>query len=89
MSALTGEMTAPWNGTTLPTLLANYKLENIFNADQFGLFYQCLPTKTHHISRGKCSGDKNNNAQLAGVEPAGVTGEKLPMIIVAKSTTPR
>ena len=33
MSALTGEMTAPWNGITLPTLLANYKLENIFNAD--------------------------------------------------------
>ena len=33
MSALTGEMTAPWKGTTLPTLLGNYKLENIFNAD--------------------------------------------------------
>lgn len=33
MFALKGEMTAPWNGTTLPTLLGNYKLENIFNAD--------------------------------------------------------
>ena len=32
MSAVTGEMTAPWNETTLPTLLSNYKLENIFNA---------------------------------------------------------
>ena len=37
MSAVTGEMTAPWNETTLPTFLTNYKLENVFNADDFGL----------------------------------------------------
>ena len=38
MSVLTGEMTALWNEATLPTLLSNYKLENIFNVDEFGLF---------------------------------------------------
>ena len=38
-------MTAPWNEATLPTLLSNYKLEDIFNADEFGLFYQRLPSK--------------------------------------------
>ena len=43
MSAVPGEMTAPCNETTLPTLLSKYKLENVFNADEFGLFYQCLP----------------------------------------------
>ena len=51
MSAVTEEMTAPWNETTLPTWLSNYKLENVFNADDFGLFDQCLPTKTYHLSR--------------------------------------
>ena len=44
MSAATEQMTAPGNETTLPTFLSNYKLENIFNTDEFGLFYQCLPT---------------------------------------------
>ena len=61
MSAVTEEMTAPWNETIPPTLLSNYKLENVFNADEFGLFYQYLPTKTHHLSGEKCSRTKNSN----------------------------
>ena len=44
ISAVTGEMTVPWNETNLPTLLSNYQLENIFNADEYGLFSQCLTT---------------------------------------------
>ena len=32
------EMVASWFETTLPTLLSSYKLEDIFNADQCGLF---------------------------------------------------
>ena len=47
MSAVIEEMTAPWNETILPTLLSNYKLENVFNANEFGLLYQCLK----HITR--------------------------------------
>ena len=31
---------ASWFETTLPTLLSNYKLEDIFNADKFGSAYQ-------------------------------------------------
>ena len=42
MSVVTEEMTAPWNETTLSTLLSNYKLENVFSADEFGLLYICL-----------------------------------------------
>ena len=39
-------MVAPWNETTLPALLSKYDLKDIFNADGFDLFYQCLPNKT-------------------------------------------
>lgn len=35
---VTPEMTSSWYETTLPTVLSNYKLEDIFNADEFGLF---------------------------------------------------
>ena len=31
------EMTASWKESTLPTLLSNYVLRDIFNADEFGL----------------------------------------------------
>ena len=64
MSAITGEMTPPWNETTLSTLLSNYKLENIFNADEFGLFYQCIPTKTYHLSEENCSHGKKSKVRL-------------------------
>ena len=89
MSAARDEMTAPRNETTLPTLLSNYKLENIFNADEFGLFYQCLLTKTRHLFREKCSGGKNNKARLTSMAAASVTEEKLPVFIVGTSKTPR
>ena len=88
-SAVTNEMIAPWNETTLPTLLSNYKLENIFNADEFGLFYQCLPNKTYHLSGEKCSGGKNSKVRLTGMAAASATGEKLPMFVIGKSKTPR
>ena len=33
----TSQMTASWDETTQSTILSNYKLEGIFNADEFGL----------------------------------------------------
>ena len=39
------EMTVPWRETTLPTILSRYNSRDIFNADEFGLFYKALPKK--------------------------------------------
>ena len=88
MSAITEEMSAPSNKITLPTLLPNYKVGNVFNADEFGLSYKYLPTKTYHLSRKKCSGEKNSKARLTGMAAASATGEKLPMFVVGKSKKP-
>ena len=38
-SSCTPEMTASWEQTTLPTILSSYNLADIYNADEFGLFY--------------------------------------------------
>lgn len=35
----TADMTASWEETTVPTILTNYQLQNIFNANEFRLFY--------------------------------------------------
>ncbi|XP_063598619.1 tigger transposable element-derived protein 4-like [Penaeus indicus] len=62
--SVTPQMTCSWNETTLPTILSNYKLEDIFNADEFGLFYQCLPDKTYHFTGETCSGGRKAKAGL-------------------------
>ena len=38
-------MTVRWKEAHLPAILPNYELEDIFNADEFGLFFQVLPNK--------------------------------------------
>ena len=88
-ASVTTEMTTPWNETTLPTSLCNYKLEDIFNADEFRLFYQCLPSKTYHLSGEKCSGGKNSKVRLTGMATASATGKKFEMFVIGKSKKPR
>ena len=82
-------MVASWFETTLPTLLSNYKLEDIFNADKFGLFYQCLPNKTLHLKSEKCSGGKNSKIRITGLAAANSVGDKLPMFVTGKSKAPK
>ena len=48
--SVTEEMRAPWLETALPTILSRYPLENIFNDDEFGLFFNVSQTK-RFISR--------------------------------------
>ena len=39
---VTKEVTAPWEETFLPTILARYQLKDVFDADEFGLLYEAL-----------------------------------------------
>ena len=48
-NSCTAEMTAPWKETTLPTILSKYKLDEIYNADEFGLFFVCSRIISHSI----------------------------------------
>ena len=80
--SVTEEMTAPWTETTLPTILSRYPLENIFNADEFGLFYQCLPNKTLHLKGEKCSGGKHSKIRLTGFAAGNAYGDRLPMFVI-------
>ena len=83
------ETVASWFETTLPTLLSNYKLEDIFNTDEFGLFYQCLSNKTLHLKSEKCSDGKNSKIRITGLAAANSVGDKLPMFVIGKSKASR
>ena len=72
-------MVAPWNETTLPTLLSKYDLKDIFNAEEFRLFFQCLPNKTYHFKGQTCSGGKNSKVRLTAMAAGNAIGEKIPV----------
>ena len=82
-------MTAPWTENTLPIILSGYPLENIFNSDEFGLFYQCLPNKILHLKGEKCSGGKYSKVLLTGLAAGNAYEERLQMSVIGKSVKPR
>ena len=48
-NACTAEMIAPWKQTMLPTILSKYDLNQIYNIDEFGLFYHGQTNKFVHL----------------------------------------
>ena len=50
-NACTSEMVASWEETMLPTILSKYKLNQIYNADEFALFYRLQPNKSLHLKK--------------------------------------
>ena len=83
------EMTASWRETYLLTILYKYKVKDIYNASEFGLFYQALPDKSLHYKGGRCSGGKHSKVKLTGLAAANVTGKKLHLFVIGKSAKPR
>ena len=82
------EMTAAWKETHLPTILSSYKLEHIYNAEEFGLCYQALPSKSMHLKSERCSGGKHSKVRLTGLAASNAVGDKLPMLVIGKSAKP-
>ena len=82
-------MVNAWSETSLPTLLYNYDLKDIFNADEFGLFYQCVSNKTYLLKSEMCSGGKLSKVRITGMASANAAGDKLPMFVIEKARKPR
>ena len=89
VNARTDEMTAPWAEITLPTMLSKYELNQIYNADEFCLFYRAQPEKSLHVKDERCVGGKHSKLRLTGLAAANAAGEKLPIFVIGKSESPR
>ena len=89
-ASVSEEMVAPWIETTLPTILSQFKPEDIYNVDECGLFYQALPNRTLHLSKEKCHGGKQSKVRIIVLCGANaVVGNKLPLFVFGKSKQPR
>ena len=85
----TPDISASWEETTLPTILSNCALRDIFNADEFGLFYKALPDKSLQLKSEKCVGGKHSKVRLTALAAGNAEDEKLPMFVIGKSVKPR
>lgn len=63
--------------------------KNIYNSDEFGLFFKALPKKTLNLKDEKCTGGKHSKIRITGLAAANMNGDKLPMIVIGKSQKPR
>ena len=88
-NAVTPEMTTSWSETYLSTILSKYELKDIYNADEFGLFYQVLPDKSLHYKGERCNGGKHSKVRLTGLAAGNATREKLPLFVIGKYAKPR
>ena len=70
-------------------MLSKYELNQIYNADEFGLFYRAQPEKSLHLKDERCVGGKHSKLRLTGLVAANAVGGKLSMFVIGKSKSPR
>ena len=58
----------------LPGLLQDYSENDIFNADETGLFYKCLPDKTLAYKSENCHGGKKSKDRITVMIAANMSG---------------
>ena len=83
------KMTVSWNETSLPTILTKYELNDIYNAGEFGLFYQAIPDKSLHYKGECCISRKHSKVRLTGLPTGNAMRQNLPMFVIRKSAKPR
>ncbi|KAL4098294.1 hypothetical protein QTP88_022932 [Uroleucon formosanum] len=71
-------------------LLVDYDARDIFNADETGLFYKCLPDSTLTFKNEKCHGGKNSKERITVMLAANMDGsQKLKPLMIGKFANPR
>ncbi|GBN26621.1 hypothetical protein AVEN_67975-1 [Araneus ventricosus] len=69
--------------------LPDYKADDVFNADETGLFFQCLPNKIATFKGEECHSGRQSKLRVTVLLAANQSGkEKLPPLI-RRSKKPR
>ena len=85
----TSDSMKDWNNR-LRQLLNRYHPDDIFNADETGLFYKMLPEKTLSMKGTDCNGGKRSKERLTVLVCSNMTGsDKRPLLVIRKSGKPR
>ncbi|XP_029730316.2 tigger transposable element-derived protein 4-like [Aedes albopictus] len=89
-AAVDTSMAKNWMTNVLPEIIREYEAKDIYNADETGLFYKCLPDKTYAFQSETCHGGKYSKQRLTVLCAANMDGtDKLPLLVIGKSRRPR
>jgi len=79
-----------WLDDKWPVIRAGYSPEDIYNADETGLFFKMLPNATYNSKFDVANGKKLSKERVTVLVCANMTGtDKLPLLIIGKSARPR
>lgn len=73
----------------LPSMLIGYQPEDIYNADESGLFFRALPDRTLTFKSEKCTGGKLSKERLTILFCVSMTGHKEELLVIGKAKHPR
>ncbi|CAK1556035.1 unnamed protein product [Leptosia nina] len=75
--------------STLPEMVQNYEPRDIFNADEFGLFFKLMPDKFHDFEGDTCHDGRASRERLTVLACANCDGsEKLRLLVIGKAKKP-
>ena len=84
------EVCTDWKERILQPILARYNPDDVFNADETGLYWRLLPDKTHAVAGESCTGSKLSKERITALVCANMTGtEKKPLFTIVKFKNPR
>jgi hypothetical protein len=79
-----------WINNILPQLLETYSPENVYNADETGIYYRALPDGTLTFKTDKIAGSKKAKDRVTVLVCANMDGsDKQKLMVIGKSRDPR
>jgi len=82
--------TDEWRENELPKILAKYSPEQIYNADETGLFFELLPDRTLTTKDDRCKFFNDSKNRITVLFAENFTRyDKLPPLVIGKSKKPR
>ena len=71
-------------------ILKDYSPDNVYNADETGIFFWSLPDKTLEFKNKDCHGGKQSKERITAMVCANMSGtDKHPLLVLGKSWKPR
>ena len=79
-----------WYSDVFLDILKEYDPKDIYNCDETGIFYKCLPNKTLTFKGEETHGTKQSKERVTAMVCANMTGcDKVPLLIIGKAKKPR
>ena len=84
------EIVRDWKEGKLQEILSTYRHDDIYNADETGLFWLLFPDNFLEFIEGAHHGAKQPKSRITVLVGANMTGtDKLPLLVIGKSKNPR